>query len=87
MTTVCQLLTLPGSTRQGKLRDYADENSFPTFGPDTPTTNPYNLSTTLNVFDLPSPGYLFLCSVLSSDHLPIFIDTVSFTLFTTTGSP
>jgi hypothetical protein len=32
-------------TRRGKLlREYADENSCPIFGPDTPTTNPYNPS-------------------------------------------
>jgi hypothetical protein len=70
------LLTLPGSTRQGKLRDYANENSCLIFGPDTPNTNPYNLSATPNVFDLPSPGYLFSCSVKSLDHLPIIIDTM-----------
>jgi hypothetical protein len=35
------------STRRGKLlRDYADENSCLIFGPDTPTTNPYNPSAT-----------------------------------------
>jgi hypothetical protein len=35
------------STRRGKLlRDYTDENSCLIFGPDTPTTNPYNLSAT-----------------------------------------
>jgi len=76
MTTGCWLLTLPGSTRQGKLRDYADENSCLIFGLDTPTTNPYNISTTLDVFDLPSPVYLFLCSALSLDLLPIIIDTM-----------
>jgi hypothetical protein len=76
MTTVCRLLTLPGSTRQGKLRNYADKNSCLIFRLDTPTTNPYNLSVTPNVFDLPSPGYLFSSSVLSSDHLPIIIDTM-----------
>jgi len=33
--------------RWGKLlRDYADENSCLIFGPDTPTTNPYNSSAT-----------------------------------------
>ena len=33
------------STRRGKLlRDYADGNSCLIFGPDSPTTNPYNVS-------------------------------------------
>jgi hypothetical protein len=81
MTTGCWLLTLPGSTRQGKLRDYADENSGLIFGPDTPTTNPYNLSTTLDVFDFPSPLYMFSCSALSLDHVPIIIDTMCHSSF------
>jgi hypothetical protein len=34
------------STLRGKHRDYADENSCLISGPDTPTTNPYNSSTT-----------------------------------------
>ena len=76
MTIGFWLLMLPGSTRQAKLRDYADENSCLIFGPDIPTTNPYNLSATPDVFDLPSPAYLFSCSALSSDHLPIIIDTM-----------
>ena len=70
------------TTRRGKLlRDYADENSCLIFGPDTPTTNPYNHSATSDVFDIaltkeiPYPVYLTSCSVLSSDHLPVLIDT------------
>jgi hypothetical protein len=40
------------STRRGKnLRDYADENSCLIFGPDTPTTNPYNPSATPDILD------------------------------------
>jgi hypothetical protein len=76
MTTFCRSLKLPGSTRQGKLRYYADENSCLIFGPGTPTTNPYNLSATPDVFDFPSSGYLFSCSVLSSDYLLVIIDTM-----------
>ena len=64
------------TTRRGKLlRDYADENSS------TPTTNPYNPSATPDVLDiavtkdLPFPVYLTSCSALSSDHLPVLIDT------------
>jgi len=64
--------------RWGKLlHDYADENSCLVFRPDTPTTNPYNSSTTPDVLDivmvkdLPFPGYLTWCSALSS----VLIDT------------
>jgi hypothetical protein len=70
------------TTRRGKLlRDYADEYSCLIFGPDTPTTNPYHLSATPDVLDiavtkdLPFPVYLTSCSALSSDHLPVLIDT------------
>jgi hypothetical protein len=70
------------TTRRGKhLRDYADGNSCLIFGPDIPTTNPYNPSATPDVLeiavtkDLPFPVYLTSCSVLSSNHLPVFIDT------------
>jgi hypothetical protein len=55
-------------TRLGKLlRDYEDENSCLIFGPDTPTTNPYNLSVTPDNFDiamtkdLPFQVYLTSC--------------------------
>src|SRR5215475_407826 len=70
------------STTRGKLlRDYADGNSCLIFGPDTPTTNPYNPLATPDVLDivitknLTSPVYLTSCSALSSDHLPVLIDT------------
>ena len=70
------------STRRGKLlRDYADGNSCLIFEPDSPTTNPYNSSATPDVLDivitrgLPSPVHLTSCSALSSDHLPVLIDT------------
>jgi hypothetical protein len=70
-------------TRRGKLvRDYADENSCLIFGPDSPTTIPYNPSATPDVLDivitrhLPSSVHLTWCSALSSDHLPVVIDTV-----------
>jgi endonuclease/exonuclease/phosphatase family metal-dependent hydrolase len=69
--------------RRGKLlRDYVDENSCLIFGPGSPTTNPYNSSAIPNVLDivivkeLPFPVYLTSCSALSSDHLPVLIDTV-----------
>ena len=41
------------STRWGKLlRDYTDWNSCLIFGPDSPTTNPYNTSSTPDVLDI-----------------------------------
>jgi hypothetical protein len=41
------------NTRRGKLlRDYSDGNSCLIFGPDTPTTNPYNPSSTPDVSDI-----------------------------------
>ena len=70
------------NTRRGKLlRDYADENSCLIFGPETTTTNPYNSSATPDFLDivvakeLPFPKFLTSCSPLSSDHLPVIIDT------------
>jgi len=71
------------STRRGKLlRDYADKNSCFIFGPDSLTTDPYNTSVTPDVLDivitrdLPSSVHLTSCSALSSDHLPLLIDTM-----------
>jgi len=71
------------STRRGNfLRDYADGNSCLIFGPDSPTTNPYNTSATPDVLDivitrdLPSSVHLTSCSALSSDHFPLLIDAM-----------
>jgi len=70
------------NTRRGKhLREYADGNSCLIFGPDSPTNNPYNPLVTPDVLDvvitknLSFPVYLTSCSELSSDHLPVLIDT------------
>jgi hypothetical protein len=70
------------STRRGKLLwDYADANSCLIFRPEVPTTNPYNPSATRDVLDivitknLSTSVYLTSCSALSSDHLPVLIDT------------
>jgi hypothetical protein len=61
-------------TRRGKLlHDYADENSCTIFGPDSPTTNPYDSSVTPDVLyiaiieNLSFPVYLTSSSALSSD--------------------
>jgi hypothetical protein len=68
--------------KRGKLlRDYVDGNFSLIFGPDTPTTNPYNASATPDVLDivitrnLTSPVYLTSSCAQSSDHLPVLIDT------------
>jgi hypothetical protein len=70
------------ATRRGKLlRDYADGNPCLIFGPNTPTTNPYNPFVTPHVLHIvltqnfSFPVYLTSCSALSSDHLPVLIDT------------
>ena len=69
------------NTRRRKLlRDYADGNCL-IFGPNSPTTKPYNPLATPDVLDivitknLTSPVYLTSCSALSSDNLPVLIDT------------
>jgi hypothetical protein len=71
------------TTRRGKLlRDYTDENSCLIFEPDTNTTKPYNSTVTPDVLhivmtrDLLSPLHLASCSALSSDHLPVLIDSM-----------
>jgi len=70
------------NTRRGKLlRDYVDEKSCQIFGPDAPATNSYRSNATPDVLDIamvkkfPFPVYMTSCSALSSDHLPILIDT------------
>jgi len=70
------------NTRRAKLlRDYGDENSCLIFGPDSPTTNPHNPLVTPDVLDIVITKnlsfllYLISCSALSSDHLPVLIDT------------
>ena len=70
------------TTRRGKrLRDYADENPCLIFGRDTPTTksyNPFAIPVALVIAltkQHPFPLYLTSCSPLSSDQLPVYIDT------------
>jgi hypothetical protein len=71
------------TTRREKLlRDYAERYSCLIFGPNTPTTNPYNPSSTPDVLDIvttrdiPSSVNLTSCSALLSDHLPVLNDNV-----------
>ena len=69
------------TTTGRRLRDYANEHSCLIYGPGTPTTIPYNSSATPDVLDIVlsknivTPVYLTTCSALSSDHLPVLIDT------------
>jgi hypothetical protein len=70
------------TTVRGKLlRDYADRHSCLIHGPESPTTVPYNPSATPDVLDiavtknLRTPVHMTACSALSSDHLPVLIDT------------
>jgi hypothetical protein len=60
------------TTTRGKLlRDYASGKSSLIYGPDSPTTVPYNPTATSYVIDveitkhLSFPGYLTACSALS----------------------
>jgi hypothetical protein len=63
------------------LRDYANRKLLLICGPDSQTTAPYAHHATLDVLDIVVvkdfvlPVYLTACSALSSDHLPILIDT------------
>jgi hypothetical protein len=69
------------TTRGRLLSDCANENSCLIYEPDAPTTIPYNSSAIPDVLgivltkDLATPVYLTTCSALSSDHLPVLIDT------------
>jgi hypothetical protein len=67
--------------RGSLLRDYADRNSCLIYGPDSPTTAPYTHNATPDVLDITVvkdfvlPVNLTVCAALSSDHLPILIDS------------
>jgi hypothetical protein len=74
-------LELSAELKKGKLlRGYADENCCMIFGPEKPTTNPYNPSATPDALDivitrdLPSWVHLTSCSALRPDHFPVLID-------------
>jgi len=68
------------TNRDRLLRDYADKESCLIYGPNTPTTLPYNPSATPDVLniviteDLVTSMYPTTFSAISSDHLPILID-------------
>jgi len=70
------------NTRRRKLlRGYIDGNSCLILGPNTPIVTPYNPLATPDFLGivitkkLTYPVNLTLCSALSSDHLPVVIDT------------
>jgi hypothetical protein len=75
------------TTRGALLRDYADRNSCLIYRPDSPTTVPYQQNTKPDVLDIVVakdfvlPAYLTVCPALSSDHLPVLIDTTCRTSF------
>jgi hypothetical protein len=71
-----RLITARGSL----LRDYSDRNSCLTTGLDSPTTAPYTHNATSDVVDIAVKDFVVAvhpsaCSALSSNHLPILIDT------------
>jgi hypothetical protein len=63
------------------LHDYADRNSCFIYGPESPSMAPYTQNATPDVLDIVVvkdfvlPVHLTVCAALSSDHLPILIDT------------
>jgi endonuclease/exonuclease/phosphatase family metal-dependent hydrolase len=72
-----RLTTASGSL----LCDDAKRNSCLVYGPNSPTTNPYNFNATPDILDIvvmkdfALPAHMALCLALSSDHLPVLIDT------------
>jgi hypothetical protein len=69
------------TTTSGKLlRDYSSRNSCLIYGPDLPTTLPFNSTATPDVLeiaitrDLTFLVYLTACSALSSDYRPVVLD-------------
>jgi hypothetical protein len=81
------------TTRCKLLRDYASRNSCLIYGPDSPTTLPYNSTATPDVLDivitkdLTFPLYLTACSALSSDLLPVLMDTTCRSCFRNLSAP
>jgi hypothetical protein len=62
--------------------DYANRNACLIYGPDSPTTVPYQQNANPDVLDIVLvkdfvlPVHLTVCPALSSDHLPVLIDTM-----------
>jgi hypothetical protein len=69
------------TARGSLLCDYAIRNTSLIHGPDSPNMAPYTHKATPDVLDIVLvkdvvlPVYLNVCSALSSDYLPILIDT------------
>jgi hypothetical protein len=69
-----------------KHTDWNSRNACPIYGPDSPTTAPYqqNTNPVLDIVVVKGfvlPLYLIVCPALSSDHLPVLIDTTCRTSF------
>ena len=77
------------TTKGQLLRDYSDRKSCLIYGPESPSTTPYNPSATTEVFNivltktLVIPVSLAVCLALSTDHLPVLIDTMCRSSFLT----
>jgi hypothetical protein len=75
------------TTRGALLCDYANRNACLIYGPDSPTTVPYQQNANPDVLDIVVvkdfvlPVHLTVCPALSSDHLPVLIDTMCRTSF------
>jgi hypothetical protein len=73
-----RLITARGSL----LHNYDNRNSCMIYGLDSPTSAPYTYNVTSDILDSVVVKDLFLlvhltvCSALSSDHLPVLVDTI-----------
>jgi hypothetical protein len=72
-----KLTTVRGSL----LCDYANRNSCLVYGPDSPIINLYNSNATPDILDIVVkdfvlPVYLTVCHALTSNDLPVLIDTM-----------
>jgi hypothetical protein len=69
------------------LRNYANRNFHLIYGPDYPSTLPYQPNATRDIFDIEMvkdivlPVHLTVCSAPNSDHMPVVFDTASRTSF------
>jgi hypothetical protein len=75
------------TTRGALLRDYANRNACLIYGPDSPTTVPYQQNANPDILDIVVvkdfvlPVHLTVCPALSSDHPPVLTDTTCRTSF------
>jgi hypothetical protein len=75
------------TTRDALLCNYANRNACLMYGPDSPTTIPYQQNANPDVLDIVVvkdfvlPVHLTACPALSLHHLPVLIDTTCRTSF------